>query len=75
MIEVDILRAEGIGDGLVEAVLVDKAAVDHGLGNGLAVQARLVEDVIGLGGLEDVLLDEKFGDLFIVHGFSWRPRW
>lgn len=48
LVKVDVFRPESVGDGLVKAVLVDKAAVDHGLSNGLAVQAGFIQDVICL---------------------------
>jgi hypothetical protein len=66
--KIDILGSERVSDGLVKSVLVDKAAIHHGLGDGFSIQARFVENVLDLRGLQNMLLDEKFGDLFVVHG-------
>ena len=48
-------------------MLVNKPAIDHGLGDGFAIQVRFVENIVCLRRLQDVLLNEKLGDLFIVH--------
>ena len=67
LVKIDEFRPESVGDCLVKTVLIDKAAIDHGLGNGLAVQAGFIQNVIRLRRLQDVLFDEKLGDLFVVH--------
>ena len=68
--QIDIFRSECVGDGLVKAVFIDKSAINHCLSNALPIQAYFVKDVVDLGRLQDVLLDEEFGDLFVVHGRS-----
>jgi len=65
--KIDIFETERFGDRLIEAVFIDETAVDHRLHHGFAVQVRLVQNVLGLRRLQDVLLDEKLGDLFLVH--------
>ena len=66
--KIDIIRSERVGDGLIKAVLIDETAVDHGLRDGFSIQVRFVQNVVRLRRLQDVLLDEKIGDLFVVHG-------
>ena len=68
--KIDIFRSEPISDGLVKAALIDKAAIDHGLGDGFSVELRFVKNVIGLRRLQHVLLDKKLRDLFVVHGLG-----
>src|SRR4029434_3038475 len=65
--KIDIFGAEGPGDCLIETVLIDKAAIDHRLDDGLAVPIRLIENVLTLRRLKNVLLNKKLGDLFLVH--------
>ena len=51
----------------MKAVLIYKAAINHRLGDAFSVQVRLIQHVFRLRRLQDVLLDEKFSDLLVVH--------
>ena len=42
------IGAECVGDDLIKAALIDKAAVDQGLLDAFAVQVRLLQNVISL---------------------------
>ena len=46
--KIDEVSSKRVGNDLVKSALIDKAAVDQGLFDILAVQVRLVQDVIGL---------------------------
>ena len=70
--EIEIFGAEGVGDCLVEPMVVNKPAIDHGLRDGLAVERNFIENIVCLRRLQDMLLDEKLGNLFIVHGSMGR---
>ena len=65
--EIDIFSAKRIGDGVIKTAFIDKAAVHHCLDDGFAIQVCLVQNVLGLRGLKNALLDKEFGDLFLVH--------
>jgi hypothetical protein len=65
--ERDELRAERVGDHLMEPIHVDKAVVDHRLHERFAVEIRFLENVVCLRALQDVLLDEEIGDLGVDH--------
>ena len=69
MTEVDVIGRKRVGDCLIKAVLIDESAVDHRLCDRLPIQTGLVKNVVRLRRLKHVLLDEKLGDLFIVHEF------
>ena len=66
--KIDIFGPERVGDCLIKSVRIDKAAVHHGLRDGFSIQGRFVQNIVRLRRLQDVLLDEDFSDLFVVHG-------
>ena len=72
--EVVEFRAERVGDELIEAVLIDEAVVDQRLRDALAVEVRLLQDVIDLRRLQHLLFDEKIGDLIVVHRVAASSR-
>ena len=65
--KIDKLGSQSIGDGLIKTEFIDEPAVDHRLGDRFAVELGFIEHVVDLRRLQHVLLDKKFGDLFVIH--------
>src|SRR5437764_8810079 len=65
--QVDKIRPESGGNGLVKSVFIDESAIDHRLSDALPVHRDFIQNVVRLGWLKHVLLDKKFSDLFVVH--------
>ena len=65
--KIDKFGAEPFGDGLIKTEFIDEPAVDHRLGDRFAVELGFIEHVVDLRRLQHVLLDKKFGDLFVIH--------
>ena len=65
--QIDKLGPECVGDNTIKSRLIDKAAIDHGLGNGLSVQVCFLENVVRLRRLQDALFNKKLDDLSRVH--------
>ena len=66
--QIDEVGADAAGDCLIKARLIDEAAVDHRLCDRFSVQFHFAQHVFGLRRLEHTLLNEKFCELFILHG-------
>jgi hypothetical protein len=65
--KVEEIGPERVGDNLVEFAPIDEPAIDQGLFDAFAVQARLLQDLVDLRSLEDALVDEEIRDLLAVH--------
>jgi hypothetical protein len=61
------IRAQSGRNRLVKPLFINESAIDHRLSDALPVHRDLVQNVISLRRLQNVLLDEKLGDLFVVH--------
>ncbi len=68
--EIDDLGPECLGNREVELVFVDDAVIDHRLLDRLAVLRRLEQDVLGLGPVDQALVDEEVGDAFVIHSLG-----
>ena len=65
--KIDKIGPQRVSDDLIEAVLIHEPAVDKRLLDVLAVQLRLLQDVVSLRRLKKPLLDEEIDDLLRVH--------
>ncbi len=65
--EIDHLHSQRIGDRLVELLLGEELVIDEGLGQRLAGNRDVLDDLVDLSGIDDALLHEDFEDLFDVH--------
>src|SRR5438132_13022869 len=65
--QIDKLRAEGVRDHAVKPGFIDEAVINHGLSNRFTIQLCFLENIIRLRWLQNALLHEKIGDLFVVH--------
>ena len=69
--QLDEIRPERVGNDLIKAALIHKAAIDQGLLDGFAIELRFLQNVLDLRRLQHLLFDEDIGDLLRVH---WRKR-
>jgi hypothetical protein len=73
--EIDDVGAEGIGDGLVEALLGDDAEIDEGGDDVFTGGVDFLEGVFSLGFVNDALVNEEFDYGFCVHRREgWKIR-
>jgi hypothetical protein len=52
---------------LIKAELIDEAAIDHRLFNRFSIQLGFAQHVFYLRRLQDILFNEKLGDLLVIH--------
>jgi len=66
-VQIDEISSERVCDRLIKPVFVDEPTIDHRLRDAFAIHRHLVQNVVSLRRLKDMLLNEKLGDLRVVH--------